>query len=556
MLKKGGVFVCFVFLGVYLLCEAQNNTSGYLRMAYEAHKRGLYEISNSQIEKHIKENKDSADIDYAHLLYAINNIYLEDFNKAIESLNIIREKRPESAFFKDATSYLILTHLKTGNLPLALSLYADYEDRFSADTFLEEQIAQTLFSAATTKFREGDIKTSRELFNIISTKFSSSEYLPLSLYYQALTYYQNNEFTKAAKLLKSASDISNSITQKEIVADIYLKLGDCFFNERDYASAEHFFNRVRTEFPDTVFSTLASFQISLIEKRRGNLDKAVSILEGLKTSHEEDVHYKVLAELANVKMLQEKWTESETYLKEITELPVEAINLAEVHLKLGVVNFNMGNFEDAIIYFRNVVGSPASKAVKESAIFWLGYTYYIKNLFNDAVTTWDRLRIEYPESKYIHEILFSTGKQLYETKNYAEAEKELSELITGYPDSSFYQSAAEMLIDSKIQQGKLNDALDICEMFLETQTSATVSFLYGKTLFLLKDFKKAKEALEQIQSNKPSEQVEVAYYLAGIHERQGEITKAQEKYLEIITFFPEYTNWTKQAEEKLKQLKK
>ena len=77
MLKKGGVFVCFVFLGVYLLCGAQNNTSGYLRMAYEAHKRGLYEISNSQIEKHIKENKDSADIDYAHLLYAINNTILK-----------------------------------------------------------------------------------------------------------------------------------------------------------------------------------------------------------------------------------------------------------------------------------------------------------------------------------------------------------------------------------------------------------------------------------------------------------------------------------------------
>ena len=256
MLKKGGVFVCFVFLGVYLLCEAQNNTSGYLRMAYEAHKRGLYEISNSQIEKHIKENKDSADIDYAHLLYAINNIYLEDFNKAIESLNIIREKRPESAFFKDATSYLILTHLKTGIYRLPY-LYTLITKTGFCDTFLEEQIAQTLFSAATTKFREGDIKTSRELFNIISTKFSSSEYLPLSLYYQALTYYQNNEFTKAAKLLKSASDISNSITQKEIVADIYLKLGDCFFNERDYASAEHFFNRVRTEFPDTVFSTLA-----------------------------------------------------------------------------------------------------------------------------------------------------------------------------------------------------------------------------------------------------------------------------------------------------------
>ncbi|MCM8761897.1 MAG: tetratricopeptide repeat protein [Candidatus Omnitrophica bacterium] len=453
-------------------------------------------------------------------------------------------------------SYLVLAYLKKTDLTSAISLYSDYKNRFSPDKFLESQIAQVIFSTATALFKKGNINKSRELLNLISTDFTSSEYLPEALYYEGLTYYQENNFDRASELFKSASDLSDTIKHKEIIADIYLKLGDCFFNKKDYSTAEHFFNRVRQEFPDTIYSVWASFQLALIEKRKGNLEKAVSLLEGLKNSEEEDIQFRVLSELANVKMLQEKWTESEIYLKEITELLPEEQNIAEIYLKLGFVNFNMGKFEDSIIYFRKVTDMPTKNDVKESAYFWLGYTYYIKNLFDDSMKIWNKLQIEFPESGYIHEILFFTGKRYYESAYYPAAEEYLSDLTTRFSESPFYQTAMEMLIDSKIQQGKFNEAIQLCEDFLEKRKSETISFLYGKALFLLKDFKKAKDVLEKLKSVKPSEKVEATYYLACIYEKRGEIEKAQEKYLEIITFFSDFPHWVKQAEENLKHLKK
>ncbi|MCX8081921.1 MAG: tetratricopeptide repeat protein [bacterium] len=545
---------CFVISKVSLLC-AVDNISGRLKMAYEAHKRGMYSLSNSQIDKYLKENPSPPDVDYAHLLYGVNLLYLEEVDKAIDKLNIIVKKRPESEFLKDAMTYLVLAYLKKTDIASAISLYSEYKNRFSSDDSLENQIAQVVLSTAVTLFKKGDIKKSREFFSIIS-KLNISKYMPEALYYEGLTYYQENDFDKAIELFKKASEMSQTEQeQKEILADIYLKLGDCFLNKKDYSAAEHYFNRVCDEFPDTIYSSWASFQMSIIEKRKGNLEKAVSLLEGIRSS-EEDIQFKVLSELANVKMLQEKWEESETYLKEITELKPEDKNLSDIYIKLGFVNFNMGEYEESIIYFKKVLEISSDSKAKEDAYFWLGYTYYIKNLFDDSQKVWEKLRIEFPDSRYIHEILFFTGKRYYESGRYTEADRYFSELITKFPESSFYETTIEMLIDSKIQQGKLNEALQLCDEFLKKGKNETISFLYGKTLFLLKDFKKAKSILEKLQSVKPSEKVEATYYLANIYEKQGEIDKAQEKYLEIITFFTDFPEWVRYAEENLKRLKK
>lgn len=538
------------------LCAGQDNLSGRLKMAYEAHKRGLYSLSNTQIEKYIKENPDATDIDYAYLLYGVNFLYLEETDKAIETFKIIRNQKPESPLLKDATTYLILAYLKKTDFLSATSIYSEYKKIFSPDETLENQMAQMILSTGTVLFKKGEIKKSRDLFNLITDYLKASRYLGEAFYYEGLTYYQENNFDKAAELFKSAAELSPGIEQRDIVADIYLKLGDCFFNKKDYTTAEYFFNKVRNEFPETIYSVWASFQMALIEKRKGNLDKAVSLLEGLKTSEEEDIQLRVLSELANVKMLQEKWAESEIYLKEITGIPSEEKNLAEVYLKLGFVNFNMGKVEDAVIYFKKVLESQTSGELKEGALFWLGYTYYIQNLFDDARKIWERLQTEFPESSYIPEVLFFSGKRYYDISDYSGAEKYFADLIKKFPDSSFYQQATEMLIESKIQQGKLNEALRICEDFLAKNKSETVLFLYGKTLFLLKDYKKARQILEKTKSVKPSEQVELKYYLAIIYEKMGRIEDAQEKYLEIVTFYTEFPEWVKIAEENLKRLKK
>jgi len=272
---------------------------------------------------------------------------------------------------------------------------------------------------------------------------------------------------------------------------------------------------------------------------------------------EHELNVQILSELADIQMLQEKWTDSEKYLREITESFPGDKSLPEVYLKLGFVNFNLSRFEDSIEYFRKTLDMPANRDVKERGYFGLGYTYYAKELHDDSLKTWNKLLTEYPESKFIHEILFFTGKNRYENADYPNAEKHFRQLVAKFPESSFYAVASRMLVESLLKQNKLNDSMRACENFFSSgHKDETVSFLYGKTMYLLKDFRKAKEVLEKLSTVNPAETVETKYYLGKIYANEGRIEAAQEKFLEILSFYPDFTEWSKLAEEALQSLKK
>jgi tetratricopeptide (TPR) repeat protein len=548
------IILHFSFLVAYAGTE---NITGHLRMAYEAHNRGLYSLSNTQIEKYIKENSGADNLDYAYLLSAVNLLYLEDIEKSIERLAFIRKHFPESGIIKDATSYLILANLKKKDIDTALSLYSEYRGKFATDAFLENQIEQAAFSRAVSLFNEGLLAESKTLLDKFSAQFKKSGYLPEVFYYQGLIYYQENNFSKASDFFKQASSLSSLIENKDIRADLNLKLGDCFFNMREYTSAEHFYNKVVEEFPDTLYSVWAYYQQSLLEKSKGNLIKAEEILESVKGTGEYELNFKILNELASIQMLQEEWRDSEKYLREITESFPGYKNLPEVYLKLGFVNFNLSRFEDSIKYFKKTLNLPISEEIKERGYFGLGYTYYIKSLHEDSFETWNKLITEFPNSQFIHEILFFTGKKHYESKDYQGAEKYLKQLITEYPESTFYAVSYQMLVESLLKQEKLNEGLIACEDFFSSgHENETIRLLYGKILYLLKDFKKAQEVLEKTKSVNPAEMVEAIYYLGKIYGHKGQVEKAQEKFLEILSFYPEFKEWNKLAEKELKRLKK
>jgi len=552
--KRWTIVLHFLVLLSYAGAE---NITGHLQMAYEAHKRGLYSLSNTQIEKYIKENPGADNLDYAYLLSAVNLLHLKDVEGAIERLTFIRSRFPESEILKDATSYLILANLKIEKIDTAISLYSEYRKKFSADTFLESQIEQSAFSRAVSLFNQGSLKESKALLDIFSSNFKTSGYLPEVFYYQGLIFYQENNFIKASDLFKQASSLSSLIENREILADINLKLGDCFFNIKEYASSEYFYKKVVEEFPDTLYSAWAYYQLSLLEKRKGNLAKAEEILERAKGTGEYELNFKILNELASIEMLQEKWSDSEKYLREITELFPGYKDLPEVYLKLGFVDFNLNKLEDSIEYFKKTLNLPASEEIKEKGYFGLGYTYYIKQLHQDSFETWNKLLAEFPHSQFVHEILFFTGKKHYEGRDYANAERYLKQLITEFPKSSFYTVACRMLVESLLKQEKLNEGAQICEKFFASGAEdETIMFLYGKILYLLKDFKKSQEVLEKTKSTNPAEMVEVTYYLAKIYEYKGEIEKAQESFLKILAFYPGFKEWNKIAEEELKRLKK
>jgi len=523
-------------------------------MAFEAHKKGLYTLSNSQIEKHIQQNPKAPDLDYAFLLSAVNYIQLKEYNKAIIKLNFLKNNYPDSPFLKDALSYLALAYLKTKDINSAVSSYRDYKKKFGENVFIEKQIEEFLLQLAISLFNEGKISESRDMFNLFVEEFKSSQYLPIVLYYQGVICYKENNFISAKDLLSRALKGSASIDNRDIVADIQLKLADSLLNLRDYEQATGLYKNIIQNFPDTIYKTWASFQLAIIEKRKENLNQAEVLLSGIKGSGDKEMNFRILSELAQIKMLKEDWSSAEKQFAEILAMFPEHKDIAEVYMQLGFVNFNMNRFEEAITFFNKSLEMASDVKIRERSYFGLGYAYYARDDISESFKVWNKLASEFPTSAFIKEILFLKGKKLYEKRDYVGSEKHLEKFILDFQDSALYRNALTMLIESLLEQKKFGKARRLCEDFLSSNRDDLVSFLYGKTLYLSKDFEKGKNILKGLEAKNPAILVESTYYLGKIYEYEGNKEQAQEKFLEIITFYRNFPEWVKMAESAMEKL--
>lgn len=540
--------ILFILIAACISCIGSVD---YLKMAIVAHQQGFYSLSNQQIKKYIEENPSGENLDYAYLLYSSNLIKLGNYNQAIEKLKILIEKFPKSEYLKDAYTYLILSYLKIDDIKSSLENYSLYKKKWGVDNFIENQIAGKIFEKGYKYYLKRKYKEGKKFFNLIVENIKDGYFKKLSFYYTGLIYYQKNSFEKAKESFEKAKDIKD----KKIKQDIYLKIGDCYFNLRKFNEAEKYYREVKKNWPESISSKWAEFQLALIEKRKGNLNKAKEILKNIQTD-EKNLKIKILFTLSTINMLMQDWKEARENLIEIIKNFPEYRDISEIYMRIGFVYFNEKNFEKAIEYFRKVLQLKPEEKIKERTYFGLGYTFYIKGDFKKATDIWRKLEIEFPASSFLPQVLFLKGKKYFMEKNYEKGEKNFKKLIDEFPSSPFSEISYPVLIETLIERKKLKEGKFYCEKYLKNKKDEKIEFLYGKILFSLGEIEKSRKVFENLKAKNPEIKVASRYYLGQIYEKTGKMEKAKEKYLEIISFFPQFKKWNKLAEEKLKKLTK
>jgi len=132
--------------------------------------------------------------------------------------------------------------------------------------------------------------------------------------------------------------------------------------------------------------------------------------------------------------------------------------------------------------------------------------------------------------------------------------KFFKKLLKCYKDSPFFLQSLPLLIQIYINEGNIKQAENLSEKFKERDEE--INFLYGKILYIKKDFEKAKNVFEKTKIKNPLLKVEMIYYLAQIYLYEGKKEKAKEKLLEIITYYPQFKEFNDLAEKQLKKLEK
>ncbi|MCM8786134.1 MAG: tetratricopeptide repeat protein [Candidatus Omnitrophica bacterium] len=542
MLKKQ-IFL-YLLLILFGIGETEKN---YLKLAITSSQNGFYELSNKYLEQYIASGEQDY-IDYVYLLYGYNLIKLEKYEQATEKFAIIIKEFPLSQYQKNAYLFLFPIYLKTDRIDSAINLYKEYKEKFNIDENIEKNIGEKILQKGIELFKNKNIPEAKIYFSLIINEIQQKDLILWANYYIGLCEYQDSNFSKAKYYFEKVI-ISE---KREIVSDSKLKLGDCYFNLRDYEQAEKYYNELLKE--NSIFSQWAKFQIAMIEKRKGEIEKSLETLENIDFEDDLNLMFKVLDEKANIYMLLERWEEAENILNSIINKFSSKKEISEIYFKLGIINFNKKEFDKSILFFKKSIELSYEDLIKEKSLFFLGYVNYLKKDFNASFRVWQDLIEKYPESSFISQIYFLKGKNFYNENNHKYAERFFKEVIKR--DNPYKEQALTYLIEILINENKLSEGENYAKEFLEKKYDNYINFLLGKIYYLKGEYEKAKEIFENLKIDNPILKVETNFYLGKIYQKKGDTEKAKEKFIEIISLYPQYKEWKEKAEKSLKELKK
>ncbi|HOK56069.1 MAG TPA: tetratricopeptide repeat protein [bacterium] len=543
MLKKH----IFLYLLLTLIGIGETGKD-YLKLAITSSQNGFYELSNKYIEDYIAGGNQDY-VDYVYLLYGYNLLKLEKYHQAIEKLETVIKRFPLSQYLKNAYEFLIPAYLKTEDVDSSINSYIEYKNKFGPDEKIEKQISEKIIEKGINLFKNKNIQEARTYFSLILNEFKDVDLTLWANYYLGLCEFESGNFIKAKDYFEKVI-ISG---KGDIVSDSKLKTGDCYFNLEKYEEAENYYKKLLEE--NSIFSQWAKFQIAMIEKKRGNLSKSIEILNNIELKDDSNLIFNVLNEKANIYILLEKWEKAEETLNLLINKFPERKEIPEIYFKIGIINFNKKDFDKSIFYFKKAIELANKNSVKEKGLFFAGYVNYLKGNFNDCLNFWENLIKEYPESPFILQISYLKGKKFYQDNNLKEAEKNFKEIVEKN-NNPYYEEGLTYLIEVLIKEKKFEEGEIYIKKFLENKYDNYIEFLLGKIYYLKEEYTKAKDIFENLKIDSPVIKAEMNFYLGKIYQKQGNIEKAKEKFIEVISLYPQFKEWKEKSEKSLKELKK
>ena len=130
-------------------------------------------------------------------------------------------------------------------------------------------------------------------------------------------------------------------------------------------------------------------------------------------------------------------------------------------LKDGLDQFRNGQYDRAILLFRNVISDPKAGPEKAVAYFLISKSYMAVGKLDDAEHSLEYYLTTYPGAADFEEASYQKGRLLFMQDEYDSAVQVLQSFIRAYPKSAFVSSAWFWVGESLYGLGQLDDALAV-----------------------------------------------------------------------------------------------
>lgn len=503
----------YLYLGSSYLKTGDKNMA---RMSFES-------ASNLTFDKNVQEE---ALYNYALVVYEQS---YSPFNESVTAFERFIENFPKSKYIESVYSYLINVYMTTKNYQAAYNSIQKIKNPSPSILTARQRI---LYCLGIQEFIDGNHLNAIDWFTkSLADRNYSKDIEALSVFWRGEAYYRTDQISKASTDFNefitlsgarnsgvynlghydlgycyfSSKEYSKALTwfrkyvnletkNKTLIADANNRIGDCYYNARDFANAQKSYAKVYSQ--NGPGSDYACFQQAFIQGLQKDYNGKINTLNKLLTTYPQseyqpDAMYEIGRSYVQLEQNEKAIAAYDKLNRTFFHNPLAR----KGRLQTAMLYDDMNKYDEAIKIYKQIVDLYPNSVEAQTSLEGLKQIYFEKNevqSYADYVETLGGITSFSATEQ--DSLTFLAAEKVYEKGEYANASKSLKQYLEKYPNSAFTTNARYDLAVSYQKLGDNESAKPLLEQVSNTQgtwQSRQALIRLGKIQYDEHDYKSA-----------------------------------------------------------------
>lgn len=376
----------------------------------------------------------------------------KNYREKINVLKNLLAKYPKSEWADDALYEIANSYVALNENENAIDTYTKVANSYPKTN---PMVRKAKLQIAMLRYNAGDTDAAIAMYKEVAVSYPGTEESQTSIETLETIMVDNNrvsEFTEIAKTLNSGKS-GVTITVKE--DSLTYKAAEKVYFRDNFKEAESSFKAYLEKYPDGKYHSLAAYYLAACMYRQGNMDGALDQYRALLSDSGNPNREETLAKASAICYDKQEWAEALKYYTELDQIGGKDNRLKA---KIGVMRcaYNLKSYQKTVSAANDVITESADAEIQLEA----KYKRMKSNLAlgNDAMADIKDLCKD-TRTAYGAEAEALLIQQYYESRNYAQCEKEFFAFVDrGTPHSYYLAKAFITLADCYMAQENWFDA--------------------------------------------------------------------------------------------------
>ncbi len=423
------------------------------------------------------------------------NFEAKKYSQAIISLDRFVKQYPASNYVLEANNLLSEAFLNTNDFTRAIAFIERIENKSDR---IKEAYQKVTFYKGTEYYNTAKYKTAIQLFDksltyqidkdlvtasyywkgeafatlrdyrsaidayqkVFSTRNRTSDYNLKANYGLGYSYFNTRDYPNARIYFKRYVDALQNAQNRQNYNDAILRLADCYYVDKEYASAISYYQRaIDNNNPNVDY---AYFQKGVVRDFQDKSDDAIASLDVVINRYSRSLYYDdAIYKKAQIQLETRKFRESIQGFTRIIERLDQSPFIPYAYESRALAFFNLNELDKAEEDYKTILDKYVTSRVANSALLGLQNTLKL----NDKVLEFDKYLAKYrnanPDNESLENIELEAAKNLYFSQEYNAAIGAFEEYEKNYPESPLREQAKFYRAESYYRQGEVEQGLDL-----------------------------------------------------------------------------------------------